>query len=170
MRSGRPPVWNPVSALEPRAWTEVVGLTSKNRLQFPVGVRARVPWLSDPIEGLLAVLEPSGSAEILPWQPHGETELQRIREALASADAAIRGELAIAAMDRYVKLTLDPDGRTVLPSNLAFHLDAVTFEAVRITAIDGRLWVWSEHKWQDRRSERVASLAQHLTARAHNLQ
>jgi DNA-binding transcriptional regulator/RsmH inhibitor MraZ len=130
-------------------------------------MRSRFPWLSEVAGGLLAVLETDGSAEIFPWQPHGEAELKRIRELLAAADVSARGALALAAMDKYVKLTLDPDGRTVLPSNLAFHLDAVGFGAVRIVAADERLWVWSERRWQDRRGERVASLDRLLAAQAN---
>jgi DNA-binding transcriptional regulator/RsmH inhibitor MraZ len=159
MKTGRPPNWNPVSALSPSAWTEAVSLSSKSRLQFPAAIRSRVTWLSQAKDGLLAVLEPDGSAEIKCWSPHGEAELEAIRGLLQSVDELERGAVAIAAMDRFLKLTFDPDGRTVLPYNLACHLDATGSDAVvRIVTVDGRLWTWSEREWQSRRGARVALL------------
>jgi DNA-binding transcriptional regulator/RsmH inhibitor MraZ len=159
MKTGRPPNWNPVSALTPRAWTEVVGLSSKSRLQFPVAIRSRVAWLSHAGDGLLAVLEPNGSAEIQCWKPHGEAELEAVRILLQSTNEFQRGAVAIAAMDRLLKLTFDPDGRTVLPFSLTCHLHAAGPDAaVRIVTVDGRLWMWSEREWQSRRGERAALL------------
>jgi DNA-binding transcriptional regulator/RsmH inhibitor MraZ len=159
MKTGRPPNWNPVSVLSPGSWMEVVGLSSKSRLQFPVAIRSRVAWLSHVEDGLLAILEPNGSAEIMCWKPHGETKLQAVRSLLLSTSEFERGAVAIAAMDRFLKLTYDPDGRTVLPTNLACHLGAAGPGAlVRIVAIDARLWMWSETEWQSRRHERAAML------------
>lgn len=164
MKTGRPPNWNPVSALLPSAWTEVVGLSSKSRLQFPVAIRSRIAWLSHVEDGLLAVLEPNGSAEIMCWKPHGESKLQAVQGLLQSTSELERGLVAIAAMDRFLKLTFDPDGRTVLPMNLACHLSAAgPAGVVRIVAADARLWMWSEPEWQSRRSERAA-LLKHLRA------
>jgi DNA-binding transcriptional regulator/RsmH inhibitor MraZ len=159
MKTGRPPNWNPVSALSPSAWTEVVSLSSKSRLQFPVAIRSRVAWLSHAQDGLLAVLEPNGSAKILCWKPHGEAELETVRGLLESTNEFERGMVAIAAMDRFLKLTFDLDGRTVLPINLAYHLNAAGSDAVvRIVTVDGQLWIWSETEWQRRRGERTALL------------
>jgi hypothetical protein len=109
----------------------------------------------------LAVLEPNGSAEILGWKPHGEAELRAVRELLQATNEFERGMIAIAAMDRFLKLTFDPDGRTVLPMNLACHLNATGPDAVvRIVTVDGRLWMWSEIDWKSCRGER-ANLLKH---------
>jgi DNA-binding transcriptional regulator/RsmH inhibitor MraZ len=150
-----------VSALFPSVWTEVVGLSSKSRLQFPIAIRSRVAWLSHVEDGLLVVLEPDRSAELMSWKPHGEAKLQAVQKLLESTNEFERGLVAIAAMDRFLKLTFDPDGRTVLPMNLACHLGAVGADAVvRIVAVNARLWIWSETDWQSRRSERAALLEQ----------
>ena len=159
MKTGRPPNWNPVAALSPSAWTEVVGLSSKSRLQLPIAIRSRLAWLSQAQDGLLAVLEPNGSAKILCWKPHGEAELEAVRGLLKSTNELGRGMVAIAAMDRFLKLTFDLDGRTVLPINLACHLNAAGPDAVvRVVTVDGQLWMWSETEWQRRRLERAALL------------
>jgi DNA-binding transcriptional regulator/RsmH inhibitor MraZ len=85
--------------------------------------------------------------------------MESVRALLQSANESERGMVAIAAMDRFLKLTFDPDGRTVLPFNLTCHLKAAGPDAaVRIVTVDGKLWIWSETDWQDRRGERAALL------------
>jgi DNA-binding transcriptional regulator/RsmH inhibitor MraZ len=158
MKTGRPPTWNPVAAVELAAWTEVATLTSKTRLGFPIAVRQRLEWLSKPADGLLGVVDAEGSVELLPWTPYGEKQMAQVAMALGKAEPAARGALALAAMDRFVRLTLDPDGRTVLPANLVSHLEA-TDGSVRIVTRDLRLWLWSEAKWQAGRPARLALLS-----------
>ncbi|MBB6254841.1 division/cell wall cluster transcriptional repressor MraZ [Nitrospirillum iridis] len=67
-------------------------------------------------------------------------------------------------MDRYLRLTLDADGRIVLPANLLSHLQAIDASAVRLVARDGRLWLWSEEHWQARQMGRFQDLVDALEA------
>tara|TARA_R110000868_G_scaffold35458_6_gene127104 strand:+ start:369 stop:815 length:447 start_codon:yes stop_codon:yes gene_type:complete len=141
----------------------VVTLASKTRLQLPVAVRQRIPWFARNISGLFAVLESDGSAEVWPWQPNGEDKMRQLALMLGPLSETEQATLAIAAMDKFIRLTCSEDGRTVLPSNLLFHLDAVDAEAVRIVVANQRLWMWSEARWQSLREQRVMSLDQHLS-------
>lgn len=163
MKTGRPPQWNPVATLSDTTWTEVVSVTSKSRVQLPMSARARLNWGSatEPM-ALLARLEPDKSARLEPWDPAGEVVMGAIEAMLASEPEQVRAELAIVAMDRYVKVTLDPDGRITMPANLAHHIDAVGKDAVRVIVSDGRLRLWSEIAWQLNRSSRLRSLGGRL--------
>jgi|GEM_PF-4407044 len=162
MKLGRPVNWNPLSTLEPEVWSEVVALSSKSRLSLPVAIRSRVGWLSPGGHGLLAIVDKGGFAEIFAWHLHGETVMADLAGLLTIVDKSERGELALAAMDRYVKLTLDPDGRMVLPANLISDLDATVSQCVRVVARDSRLWLWSERRWQAERASRDAYLSARL--------
>lgn len=145
------------------AWTEVIALTSKSRLQLPASARMRLNWsLTDHPLVLLARIEPGGRAELMPWEPVGDSIMRGLDRLLAEEAEANRARLALIAMDRYVRLTLDTDGRMSLPANLAHHLDAIAYEAVRLVVDTGRLLLWSERAWQDDRSSRLESVGQKL--------
>lgn len=160
MKTGRPPSWNPVAALCHDVWTDVVPLASKGRIVVPVSVRSRLPWLANQEGGLLGIVEAGRFAELLPWEPHGRQAMDAVRRAIDTSDAAERGELALAAMDRYLRLTADGAGRTLLPGALVSHLDAEASSCVRVVMRDARLWLWSEREWQAERARRVAWLAE----------
>jgi len=160
MKSGRPPTWNPVASLTAATWTEVVALTSKSRLQLPASARTRLNWSrTDRPLSLLARIEPGGLAELMPWEPVGDAIMRGLDRLLVEEAEA---DLALIAMDRYLRLTLDPDGRMSLPVNLAHHLDAIAHEAVRLVIDAGRLLLWSERVWQDDRSSRLEPVAEKL--------
>ena len=142
-------------------WTEVVALTSKSRLQLPASARTRLNWSrADSSLSLLARIEPGGHAELMPWEPVGDAIMRSLERLLAEKAGADREWLALIAMDRYLRLTLDSDGRMSLPVNLAHHLDAIAREAVRLVIDAGRLLLWSERVWQDDRSSRLEPVAE----------
>jgi DNA-binding transcriptional regulator/RsmH inhibitor MraZ len=166
MKTGRPSSWNPLAAIERAVWTDVVPLGSKSRVIFPANVRNEVTWLANSGDGVLAVVEPEKFVELLPWEPNGVTAMASVKRLLQDAEESERGELALAAMDRYVRLTMDGTGRAVLPGSLVAHLDAAETEIVRMVMRDGRLWLWSEKYWQAQRGQRIALLAEKETSRA----
>ena len=163
MKSGRPPAWNPVATLASSTWTEVVALTSKSRLLLPAAARVRLSWSQNdrPVE-LLARVEPGSYAELVPWEPVGDVIMRGLAELLAGEAEPDRSRVALIAMDRYLRLTLGPDGRMSLPANLAHHLDAVSLDAVRLVIDNGRLLLWSERAWQNSRSSRLESVVMKL--------
>lgn len=163
MKSGRPPLWNPVASLSVATWTEVVAVTSKSRVQLPIAARSRLGWAlsTDPLP-LLATLEPQGNASLEPWEPSGDKALGEVEKMLAREPQDSRAELALLAMDRYLRVTLDPDGRMLLPANLAYHVGAIRQDAVRVIVVDGRLQLWSEVAWQEARSSRLQTLSGRL--------
>lgn len=165
MKSGRPPNWNPVATLATSTWTEVVALTSKSRLLLPASARARLSWSQSgqPL-GLLARIEPGSHAELIPWEPVGDAIMRGLGALLAAEPEVGRARVALIAMDRYLRLSLDPDGRMSLPMNLAHHLDAISQDAVRMVIYDGRLLLWSERVWQSDRTARLQSVAEKLRA------
>lgn len=160
MKTGRPSNWNPVASLGRVVWTDVLPLASKGRIVLPVPVRARFDWLAKSGHGLLAVIELGRRAELLPWEPRGETAIAEVKQAIDVADEQDKDELALAAMDRFVRLSVDAAGRTVLPGPLASHLDAEASTCVRVVMRDARLWLWSERRWKAERASRIALLAE----------
>ena len=160
MKTGRPPSWNPVAALAPGVWTDVVQVTSKDRIGLPVRIRQSLAWLKAPERDVLGVVEADGSVELLPWAQHGDAALDDVRRALKAAKPAIRDLVALAAMDRYVRLSLDAESRLVLPSPLIAHLGGEGTAMVRVVMRDGRLWLWSEPRWLSERADRIAALTE----------
>jgi DNA-binding transcriptional regulator/RsmH inhibitor MraZ len=158
MKTGRPPSWNPVASLAQDVWTDVVPLASKGRIVIPVPVRSRLDWLANSDGGILAEVAADHSVELRPWDPSGVEAMKAVRSALAEADASRRGEIAVAAMDRYMKLSVDGAGRMTLPPPLVSQLDAEISSCVRLVLRDSRLWLWSERRWQSARPERLAIL------------
>lgn len=159
MKTGRPPSWNPVAHLNSEVWTDVLTLASKARVTFPPAIRQRLPWLRGGAKYLLAVSEPGRRAELLPWDPTGQQAIERVRAAIDAAEAPERDDLALAAMDRFVRLSLDDAGRTTLPAPLASHLDTEVDQRVRVVVRGPRLWLWSERRWEAGRAARIAILA-----------
>jgi DNA-binding transcriptional regulator/RsmH inhibitor MraZ len=162
MAAGRPPSWNPVAGIYSLAWSEIVVLSSKDRMALPLALRRRLNWSSSTSLSVLAVLEMDGSAEILPWEQAGKQVVNAIEKALALTPEPHRAELALAAMDRYMRLTVDADGRTVLPTNLLSHLDALESSLVRLVARGNRMWFWSEARWREGQGSRFRDLADAL--------
>lgn len=100
----------------------------------------------------------------MPWEPVGDVIMRGLGALLAVEAEVDRARMALIAMDRYLRLSLDPDGRMSLPVNLAHHLDAISQHAVRLVIDDGRLLLWSERVWQNERSARLQSVAEKLRA------
>lgn len=159
MKSGRPPQWNPITALGRDVWTDVVPVATKDRIVFPAMIRSRLRWLGETSTSLLAVIEPDHCAELMPWAPHGESMLAEVKGAIETADEADKDQLALAAMDRYLRLSVDQAGRTTLPGPLASFLSAHIIGTVRLVMRDHRLWLWSERSWDKARAERIQLLA-----------
>lgn len=160
MSRGRPPLWNPYSDLAPGVWTEAVELTSKDRLSLPAPIRKRLPWLSNVgADGLLAVLDARGSAELIAWKEDGERLIAAHRERLTHVPDARRTQVALAMMDAFMRLSLEQPGRLGLPANLTSFLNMDETQRTRVVAFDNRVWLWSEQTWQARRVERLAEFA-----------
>jgi DNA-binding transcriptional regulator/RsmH inhibitor MraZ len=164
MKTGRPPSWNPVATIEPAVWTDVISLASKTRVIFPISIRSRMTWLTNSGGSVLAIVGPEKFAELFPWNPNGIAAMAYVERLLQAAAESERGELAIAAMDRYARLTMDGTSRAVLPAPLVAHLDAAESDILRVVMRDGRLWLWSERYWQAQRGQRVASLVEKADA------
>lgn len=161
MSKGRPPNWNVFGSLDAGTWTEVIGITSKERLSLPVAIRKRLSWLeAAAVDGLLAILDPRGSAELIAWNDLGEKTVARVAKRWTAAAGEDRSQLALAAMDRYLRISVEPPGRVGLPSNLAAHVDPDQRVAVRVVVSNERLWLWSEAAWQASRADRIAILAE----------
>jgi DNA-binding transcriptional regulator/RsmH inhibitor MraZ len=92
----------------------------------------------------------------------GDAIMRGLDRLLDGEDEIDRAGLALVAMDRYLKLTLDPDGRLSLPVNLAHHLEAIVHDAVRLVVDGSRLLLWSERVWQNNRSSRLELVAEKL--------
>lgn len=137
-------------------------LSSKDRMSIPLAPRRRLAWLGNGSLRVLAVLEANGSAEIMPWEGIGTDRIAHLERALNRLAEPDRSEVALAAMDRYLQLHLDEAGRTVLPTTLLSHLDAVGTSTVRLVVSNGRLWLWSEQRWRLAQLDRYLLLARSL--------
>lgn len=159
MTQGRPPAWNPFGGLDPLAWTEIAAISSKGRLSLPVAVRKRLAWFPGAAgEGLLGILEPGGRAELAGWAERGRGAMDEVARRFEAAPPEGRGEIAIAAMDRYMRISVEAPARVALPTNLEAHVDPQGRGLVRLVVGDNRLWLWSEAEWGARRGERVELL------------
>jgi DNA-binding transcriptional regulator/RsmH inhibitor MraZ len=168
MSAGREPNWNPVSRMHPSVWTEVVGLSSKDRMSIPLMARRRLEWLSVGTTELLAILEADGSAEVVSWKGGGADRIAQIEAVLRGLTEPDRSEVALAAMDRYIRLRLDGTGRMVLPTTLLSHLEAIDPPALRLVVRNGRLWFWSERRWRAGQLERYLQMAKAVEDRSRN--
>lgn len=164
MKSGRPPQWNPVAALGRDVWTDIVPVATKDRVVFPVVVRSRLKWLGETGTNLLAVLDADHSVELLPWDPNGAAVLNEVENAIDAATDDHKDLLTLAAMDRYVRLTVDEAGRSSLPGPLAVFLDAHIAGSVRLVMRNSRLWLWSERRWDEDRAKRIELLSQKVSS------
>lgn len=159
MTQGRPPSWNPFAELAPGIWTEAVEFGSKGQFIIPVAARRRLPWLSGAVaEGLLATLEPGRFAQLEPWSETGQRVVRQVEERLELATGNSRSEIALAAMDRYMRIGLEATGRLAVPANLLSHIDPRASGTARVVVRDGTLWLWAEERWQAQRSSRLQAL------------
>ena len=139
-------------------WTDVVALASKDRVILPVNVRSQLRWLSAASSDALVVVEPENVVELCSWDSAGREAMDAVQQMLGEASEAERGELAVAAMDRYLRLNFDAAGRAVLPTCLVAHLEADKTRTIRVVLHNQRLWLWSERKWCEQRSTRISAL------------
>lgn len=137
-------------------------------MSIPLMARRRLDWLSAGTTDLLAVLEADGSAEIVPWKVEGANRIAQIETVLAGLAEPDRSAVALAAMDRYIRLRLDGTGRMVLPTTLLSHLDAIDPPALRLVVREGRLWFWSEQRWRTGQLERYLQMAKAIEDRNVN--
>lgn len=138
-------------------------LSSKDRMSVPLAPRRLLTWLGKGSVQVLAILEANGSAEVIPWEDATD-RMAHLEETLKRMIEPERSEIAIAAMDRYLRLHLDESGRMVLPTTLLSHLDAIGTSTVRLVVNNGKLWFWSEPRWRSAQLDRYVSLARALEA------
>lgn len=149
-----------MSGLDETVWTEVVELASKGRFGIPLAARKRIEWWgADLADGLFASLELDGVALLEPWAPKGVETLKQVSEALRKADPIRRSALSLAAMDRYMRVACEDNGRLVLPGNLLAHVDPTGLGKARVIVMDGVLRLRSELQWQAERNLRLGLLA-----------
>ncbi|WP_210161256.1 hypothetical protein, partial [Bradyrhizobium sp. ORS 285] len=79
-----------------------------------------------------------------------------------------RSEVALAAMDRYIRLHLDDTGRMVLPTTLLSHLEVVDPPALRLVVRNGKFWFWSERRWRAGQLERYLQMAKAIEERSQD--
>ena len=162
----RTPTWNPVGTMIEDTWIEPVEMASKDRLLLPIEARKCLRWpVAEGYFSLLATLGPEGGVELIPWFPLGREALRRVEEALASEPEESRHEIAVAAMDRYYRVALAPDGRLRLPRALVAHLGANEGQFVRVVATRGKLVLWPERLWVEARQSRFRRLDRQLSVK-----
>lgn len=130
-------------------------LTSKNRLIIPVQIRHRVEWLggAGPVVGF-AKLEEEEFVTVWPWASRGELVMQCASEIPElSEDLTDRELMALAIQSRYVRLSLEPNGRAVLPADLIAHIDPGIRAGAPLCVIgfNDRFELMSHSYWQERR-------------------
>ncbi len=158
MTTGRPPGWNPFASLDPGVWTEVVEFGSKGRFGIPAAARRRLTWLAGAAaQGLLATLEDGGVARLEPWSVAGDATVKAVAAAIDAAPAR-RSEIALAATDRFMHVSVEENGRIVVPSNLVVHLDPHVTGRARVVVRDDRMWLWSQVGWEEARTARLSVL------------
>jgi DNA-binding transcriptional regulator/RsmH inhibitor MraZ len=156
---GRPPSWNPFAQLDAASWVEVAQVDDKGRLSLPAAARRRLAWIkSGESAALLADLGPAGYAELSLWAPHGVVRLTEITALADRAAPAERSQLILAAMDRFLQVSLEQGSRVHLPANLRAHLDPCGQGPIRVIVRDDRLWLWSERGWQESRGDRLRAI------------
>lgn len=138
-------------------------LSSKDRMSIPLAPRRLLNWLGKGSVQVLAILEANGSAEVISWEDATD-RMAHLEKTLKRMIEPERSEIAIAAMDRYLRLHLDEGGRMVLPTTLLSHLDAIGTSTVRLVVNNEKLWFWSEPRWRLAQLDRYVSLARALEA------
>ncbi|HXH42386.1 MAG TPA: hypothetical protein VNK51_00915 [Bradyrhizobium sp.] len=138
-------------------------------MSIPLMARRRLEWLSVGTTDLLAVLEADGSAEIMSWRVEGVERIAQVEAVLSELSEPERSEVALAAMDRYIRLRLDGTGRMVLPMTLLSHVEAIEPASLRLVVRQGRLWFWSERHWRARQLQRYLQMAKVIEDRNRNL-
>lgn len=162
---GREPIWNVFAGLDAGLWTELVPMSSKDRLVLPVVIRRRLPFLKpQQSTEVLAVLGGDGSVRVVPLAVEGEDMLGQVCRIISDADADARPDLILAAMSVYVRLSVEPTGRFVIPDGLAVHLAASIETPVRVVVRDGGLHLWREAAWLACQAERIERLRGRLDA------
>jgi DNA-binding transcriptional regulator/RsmH inhibitor MraZ len=156
---GRPPSWNPFAELHAASWVEAVRIDEKGRTSLPVAARRRISWIKQGESvPLLGDLGPGGYAELSPWATHGAAKLEEVGALAKQASSTVRSQLVLAAMDRFLQLSLEQGCRVHLPANLRAHLDPDAQGLVRVIVRDDRLWLWSECGWQQSRADRLRAI------------
>ena len=125
---------------------------------MPAAVRRRLTWFEKATaQGLLATLEPDGKAKLDAWADHGNEIVQIVRETIDAASSG-KSDMALAALDRYLHISVEDNGRLVAPSNMVSHLDPTGTGKARVVVRDDELWLWSEIRWEAERKDRLALL------------
>ena len=166
MRSGRPPIWNIAEGFSGDAWTGVVEVTSKDRILIPSSARRRVPWLTHGVDQAVLAEIKGDAIELRPWEDAGTALVRRLEEVAETLTGTRRQDLAIATMDRFARLSIGSDGRTVLPAHLSHHLGVHLSNAIRIVVREGAIWLWSEAGWTSSRRGRFLDMDKLLQAEA----
>lgn len=152
-----------MAGLDESVWTEVVTFVSKGRIGLPLAARKRIDWWAvDISDGLLAILEPGSVAWIEPWANKGEELLRRTEQMIRTAQPETKSSLVLAAMDRYMRVSCETNGRLVFPANLIAHIDPTSSGKARVIVADGSLKICSEEEWQAGRSQRLFTLEKAL--------
>jgi DNA-binding transcriptional regulator/RsmH inhibitor MraZ len=147
MQPGRTPNWNLVADFEESAWLEAVQLASDDRLPLPAALRRCLTWCAPEASlPLLASIGSDGGVQVRPLSAQ-QDELKAIKAALAEAEPANRGSMALTAMATYYRIPLQPDGRLRLPPALALHLCSVAGGRVWVGAHSDVITLWSEKAW-----------------------
>ncbi len=122
MKKGRPPAWTLDSDYPGPACMDVRRVDERGRLTIPGRLLDRLDWFQtgQGAECLLALTRP-GRARLLPWVPHGEKVIERRRDLLADSNVDT-ADLLRSVEDRYLRVTIDSQGRLALPPLAIVHL------------------------------------------------
>jgi len=141
MTQGRFPGWNLVADLSNTPWREASRVSSKDRLPIPTTIKRNVDWMDKTPVDILGVMDEPGQAMLLPWVPDGERVRMWLSEASNSYSGEERDQLLLEAQARYVKFSLDRDGRVTLPPNLLGHLGVSIGQYVWTVLSQKGLWI-----------------------------
>lgn len=153
---GREPAWNVFADLDEGLWTELVPCSSTDRIVLPAVVRRRLEFLvPDATTELLAIIDALGFARLVRLDTDGAVILNEVRRTIALSAIGARSDLVLAAMSKYVRISVEKSGRFVMPSGLALHLAADTSTAIRVLTRGGQLFLWRERAWLDAQNRRL---------------
>ena len=149
--------WQLFPDLDRTVWTQTVGIRERGRVSLPVAVRDRLSWVSS--AGIfLSMLNGDGSVEIFEWERRGNTVLAAVKERYDALPPSQRADFALAAMDRFMRVTGEKGGRLTLPTVLRTQLDPFRKAFLRVVVRDDRLQLWDDELWKAQRTARIARL------------
>lgn len=149
--------WQLIPDLDRTVWTQTVGIRDRGRISLPMAMRERLSWASS-AGTFLSILNGDGSVEIVGWERQGNAIRAALKEKYDALPPDRRADFALAAMDRFMRVTGEKGGRLTLPTVLRTQLDPFGRDFLRVVVRDDRLQLWDDEVWKAGRVARIAQL------------